>query len=316
MVYPPDPEPSMPKRVRLTLVLRPTCIKTMWLGVLRTVLYSLAAIMVCAAAFVAGIVVARQTTKPPRPLELPVTPTEQVMLAKELVEEALAARFEGENAEAIRLFDEAAALDSSLKGLDYQRGLSLLFTGDFASAEAAANASLGKGEEMANARALLVMCAAGRARAGETTDPKQVEEWFRNARAKDPLSSFVHYAMGEYNRAIGQPRAAVENYRKALERVSAADSFLVATVKAGLSKLRLRQASDPKPVMPSIEDPAVPPEWLFFAAAQALLEEDPSTAQAFLDRAEKVIRPEIFSALLKDSFFQDYLPEDTTINPQ
>jgi hypothetical protein len=68
--------------------------------------------------------------------------------------------------------------------------------------------------------------------------------------------------------------------------------------------------------MLSIDDPAVPPEGLFFAAAQALLGEDPSTAQAFLDRAEKVIRPEIFSALLKDSFFQDYLPEDKTNDPQ
>jgi len=288
----------------------------MWLGILRTVLYSLAAIMVCAVAFVAGAVVARQTAKPPRPLELPVTPTEQVKRAKELIEEALAARFEGDNAKAIRLFEEAAALDNSLKGLDYQRGLSLLFSGDFPNAEVAANASLAKKEEVANAHALLVMCAAGRARAGETPDPKQVEEWFREARAKDPLASFVHYAMGEYNRAVGQPRAAVENYRKALERVSAADSFLVATVKAGLSKLRLRQASDPKPVMPSITDPVVPPEEHFFAAAQALLDGDPATAQAFLDRAEKVVRPEIFSALLNDSFFQDFLPKDTTTNPQ
>lgn len=288
----------------------------MWLGVLRTVLYSLAAITVCAVAFVAGIVVARQTAKPPRPLELPTTPAEQVKRAKELIEEALAARFEGDNTKAIQLFDEAAALDGSLKGLDYQRGLSFLFSGDFPNAEAAANASLAKGEEAANARALLVICAAGRARSGETTDPKQVEEWFREARAKDPLSSFVHYAMGEYNRAVGQPRAAVDNYRRALERVSAADSYLVATVKAGLSKLRLRQSSDPKPFMPSIDDPAVPPEELFFAAAQALLDGDTATARAFLDRAEKVVRPEIFSALLKDSFFQDFLPEDTTIDPR
>jgi len=288
----------------------------MWLGVLRTILYTLAALTVCAVAFVAGIFVARQTVRPPGPLELPVTPTEQVNRAKELIEEALAARFEGDNTKAIELFGEAATLDSSLKGLDYQRGLSFLFSGDFPNAEAAANASLAEGEEAANARALLIMCAAGRARAGETTDPKQVEEWFGQARAKDPLSSFVHYAMGEYNRAIGQPRAAVDNYRRALERVSAADSYLVATVKAGLSKLRLRQTSDPKPVMPSIDDPALPPEELFFAAAQALINEDTGTARAFLDRAEKVVRPEIFSALLRDSFFQDFLPEDRVNDPQ
>jgi len=288
----------------------------MWLGVLRIILYTMAALTVCAVAFVAGVFVARQTVRAPGPLELPVTPTEQVKRAKELIEEALAARFEGDNAKAIRLLDEAVALDSSLKGLDYQRGLSFLFSGDFPNAEAAANASLAKGEEAAKARSLLIMCAAGRARSGETTDPKQVEEWFREARAKDPLSSFVHYAMGEYNRAIGQPRAAVDNYRRALERVSAADSYLVATVKAGLSKLRLRQASDPKPVMPSIDDPALPPEELFFAAAMALIDEDTATARAFLDRAEKVVRPEIFSALLRDSFFQDYLPDVNLTDPQ
>lgn len=288
----------------------------MWLGVLRTILYTLAALTVCAVAFVAGIFVARQTVRPPGPLELPVTPAEQVNRAKELIEEALAARFEGDNAKAIRLFGEADALDGSLRGLDYQRGLSFLFSGDFPNAEAAANASLAEGQEEANARALLIMCAAGRVRAGETTDPKQVGEWFREARAKDPLSSFVHYAMGEYNRAVGQPRDAVENYRMALERVSAADSFLVATVKAGLSKIRLRQNHDPKGLMPSLDDPSIPPEELFFAAAQALLKDDRIAAQAFLDRAEKVVRPEIFSALLKDSFFQDYLPKDTTTDPQ
>jgi len=83
-----------------------------------------------------------------------------------------------------------------------------------------------------------------------------------------------------------------------------------------LSKIRLRQNHDPKGLMPSLDDPSIPPEELFFAAAQALLKDDRIAAQAFLDRAEKVVRPEIFSALLKDSFFQDYLPKDTTTDPQ
>jgi hypothetical protein len=122
--------------------------------------------------------------------------------------------------------------------------------------------------------------------------------------------------MGEYTRAIGQPRAAVEYYRRALERVSAADSFLVATVKAGLSGLRLRQDTDAKPVMPALDDGNVPPEWLFFAAGEALLEGDKATAEAFLARAKKVVRPEIFAALLQDSFFQDYLPEGIPNDPQ
>ena len=288
----------------------------MWLTILQRILFSLALMFLCGIAFLVGAFVARSNAPDSRPLELPQTPAEQAREAKLLIEGALAARFEGDNREALRLFDQAAASDPSLKGLDYQRGLTFLFDGDFASAENAANTALGKKEDEAEAYALLVMCAAGRAAAGETTDPAKVREWADNSRAKDPLGPFVHYAMGEYTRAIGQPRAAVEHYRKALERVSAADSFLVATVKAGLSGLRLRQDSDPKPVMPAITDENVPPEWLFFAAGEALLQGDRTAAKAFLARAEKVVRPEIFAALLKDSFFQDYLPEGIPNDPQ
>jgi tetratricopeptide (TPR) repeat protein len=284
--------------------------------VLRAILYTMAALMVCAAAFVAGIFVARQTARPPvSPDSLETVPGQEEH-ARELVESALAARFANDNTNAIRLFNEAAAADKSLKGLDYQRGLCLLQSGDFPGAEAAANASLAKNQEVANAYALLVMSAAGRASAGETTDQRRVAEWARNSRAKDPLSPFVHYAMGEYTRAVGQPSEAVAHYRKALERVSGADSFLVATVKAGLAGLRLKQDSEQKPVMPSIGDENIPPEWLFFAAAQALLDGDKATAQAFLARARQVVRPEIFDALARDSFFQDYLPEGISNNPQ
>ena len=288
----------------------------MWLTVLRRILFSFALLLLCGVAFLAGAFVARSNAPDSRPLELPQIPAEQVRRAKQLIEEALAARFEGDNKEALRLFDEATAADPSLKGLDYQRGLTFLFDGDFLSAENAANISLGKSEEEANAYALLVMCAAARAGAGETTDTAQVEERAGKSRTKDPLGPFVHYAMGEYTRAIGQPRSAVEHYRKALERVSAADSFLVATVKAGLSGLRLRQDTDAKPVMPALDDGNVPPEWLFFAAGEALLQGDKGTAGAFLVRAQKVVRPEIFAALLKDSFFQDYLPEGIPNDPQ
>ena len=288
----------------------------MWLTVLQRVLYAMALLFVCAAAFVAGVFVARINAPDTRPLELPETPPAQVRQAKQWIEDALAARFEGNNKEALELFNRAAAADPSLKSLDYQRGLTFLFDGDFASAENAANAALGKKEDEANAYALLVMCAAARAAAGEKTDSAKVEEWTAQSRAKDPLGPFVHYAMGEYLRTVGKPREAVEYYRKALERVSGADSFLVATVKAGLSGIRLGQNTGSKGFMPSINDENIPPEWLFFAAGDALLRGDKPTAQAFLERAKKVVQPEIFAALLKDSFFQDFLPEGIPNDPQ
>jgi len=233
-----------------------------------------------------------------------------------LAEEALAARFAGDNDKAVDLFEQAGAADPQLRGLHLQRGLTQFFAGRFVEAEAAARASLAAKEEMADAYALLVLCAAARAAAGEATDKAQIEDWTEKSRGIDPLSSFIHYARGEYARAAGEPREAVEYYRKALERVPPTDCFLASTVKAGLSGLRLRQPSDPKPVMPSLSDQNVPPEWLFFAAAQALLDGDPETARAWLVRAKGVVRPEIFFALLKDSFFQDYLPDANFSDPQ
>lgn len=290
--------------------------KAMWLTVLRRILFALALLLLCGVFFFTGALVARSNAPDTRPLELPTIPPEQARRALELAEEALTARFAGDHEKALRLFGEAASADPSLQGLDYQIGLTQFFAGRIVEAEAAAQAALAAKQQTANAYALLVLCAASRARAGETTDPVGVEEWARQAHTKDPLAPFVHYAMGEYTRAIGQPRAAVEHYRKALERVSAADSLLVSSVKAGLADLRVRQTSGKEYVAPEKDLRMLPPEELFFGAARSLLDGDEEKAKVFLERAREVLRPEVFSALLKDSFFQDFLPEDTFTNPQ
>jgi len=306
----------MPKQVLLTSAPLRLCMIAMWLDVLRNVLYALAALTLCAVAFAAGIFTARHTVRPPAPTETLQTPPEQREEARQQVEDALAARFTGDNAKAIGLFDQAAATDPSFKGLDFQKGVSFLQMGDFAKAEAAANASLEKGEETANANALLIMCATGRIRAGEKVDSARVEEWARQARTKDPLAPFVHYAMGEYSRAIGQPRDAVDHYRKALERVSAADSLLVSTVKAGLAGIRLEQNTGGEVIAAEVDLSSLPPEELFFGAARSLLAGDTERAKVLLERAREVLRPEVFSALIRDSFFQDFLPEGIVSDPQ
>lgn len=293
----------------------------MWLTVLRRILYSLALILACGAALVGGALSARSSARDFRPLELPGSQPAaatggEAPGAPDLIEEALAARFAGDHAKALQLFDQAAAVDPSPAGLDYQRGLEYLFAGRYSDAEAAARKSLESGEMEARSNALLVMCAAARAANGESTDTPQVEEWAAKARAKDPLDSFVHYAMGEYTRAIGQPRQAVGHYRKALQRVSVSDAVLIATVKAGLSGLRLNQTVDAENFMPDLSDESIPPEQLYFAAARALLSNDPQTADAFLRRAREVLPPDVSTALLQDSFFQDYLPASMLFSPQ
>ncbi len=288
----------------------------MWLTILQRILFSLAVLLLCGLAFLGGTLVARSNRPDARPLELPSAATRQDNRVKELIEDALAARFAGNHREALKLFDAASAEDPAFEGLDYQRGLTFLFDGDIAAAEEAANVSLGKKEEEANAYALLVMCAAAHAASGETTDSEKVGRWAVNSRAKDPLGPFVHYAMGEYSRAVGQPLAAVDHYRRALERVSATDSYLVATVKAGLSGIRLGQDVDASDFISDSDQRNLPPEQLFFAAAHALRRGDNAEAEAFLARAQKVVQKETFDTLLKDSFFQDYFPEGRLHDPQ
>lgn len=288
----------------------------MWLKILRRILTVFGFVLLVGTAFIAGGLVARFNSPDTRPKEFSPATAENARRARALAEEALAARFAGDYGKALALFDEAASADPLLAGVDLQKGFTHLFAGRFAEAEAAAQASLARNEQESDAHALLVMCAAGRANAGESTDQAQVAVWADKARAADPLSSFVHFAQGEYARATGHPQDAVEHYRRALERVSPTDSSLVSTVKAGLSGLRLREVSDPKPVMPALSDQNVPPEWLFFAAAQALLDGDAKSAKAFLVRAKGVLRPDVFAALLKDSFFQDHLPDANFSDPQ
>jgi len=289
----------------------------MWIETLRKLLLAFAVLFLAGLAFVAGVFTSQKTAPRPMPAPDPQKGAQQVRVARDRVEEALAARFAGDQRKALDLFASAAEADSSLKGLDYQRGLSLLGLGETAAAAEAAQRSLSRGEEEANAYALLVLCEASRASTGRpAASQEEVLALADKGRAADPLNPAPYYALAEFFRAVGQPALALGNYQKALERVSKSDSIIVATVKAGLSGIRLQQGVGPDVVVPSLQDKVIPPEWLFFAAADALLKGDKATAQAFLERARGVLPPDLFKALLDDSFFQDYMPDGMMPDPQ
>jgi tetratricopeptide (TPR) repeat protein len=289
----------------------------MWIETLRKLLLALAGLFLAGLAFMAGVYASQKTAPRPMPAADAQKGAQQVRVARERVEEALAARFAGDQRKALDLFASAAEADSSLQGLDYQRGLSLLELGETAAAAEAAQRSLSRGEEEANAYALLVLCEAARASTGRpAASPEEVLALADKGRTADPLNPAPYYALAEFFRAVGQPALALGNYQKALERVSKSDSIMVATVKAGLSGIRLQQGVGPDVVVPSLQDKVTPPEWLFFAAADALLKGDKATAQAFLERARGVLPPDLFKALLDDSFFQDYMPDGMVPNPQ
>lgn len=290
----------------------------MWIGVLRAVLFGMLALLLVSAAFFAGAAMGKKSAASrykPGPVEVTAENRE---LARGFAEAALAARFAGREREALRYFEEARRHDPGLRGLDYQRALTLLALGEFDEAESATRRSLDNGEEIANAHAMLGLVTLERARAKGTVEQSgdairaQVEE----ARLADPLNPMPFYVLAEYLRAAGQPDAAVDAYQKALERVSKSDSILISTVKAGLAGMRLNfSASSPRYRLQEVNG-AAPPEQLYFAAADALLRGDQEGATGYLERVREQVPSEVFKTLLQDSFFQDYLAGAMVSDPK
>ena len=245
----------------------------MWLGVLRSVLFCLAAVLLVAAAFVAGAVTGRKSAAAkfvPGPVEVRA---EERELARGLAEAGLAARFAGRGREALGHFDEARRHDPTLRGVDYQRALTLLKLGEYDEAAQAARRSVENGEESGNAHALLGLIALERARGSGAVSAagEEIQRHVENARQADPLNPMPLYVLAEFHRAAGEPAQAVDAYQRALERVSPSDSILISTVKAGLAGMRLNFTPASQRYKLQEMNGVAPPEQLYFAAADALL---------------------------------------------
>ena len=245
-------------------------------------------------------------------------PTEDREAARKFVEAALASRFAGNHAEALRYLGEARLLDPTMRGLEYQFGLTYLDLDDYEQAETSAR-------KIGRARGGDEQCAgvarvdpAGKVAGGGPGGPAGPEILARlqESRETDPLNPMPLYVMGEFYRADGKPELAVDAYRRALERVSKTDSFLVTTVKAGLAGLRLNYRDGDPPLKLHEINGVLPPEQLFFGAADALLRGDSGGAAGFLREARTRLPEEVFQALLQDSFFQDYLAPGILEDPQ
>lgn len=287
----------------------------MWLRILGWCLTALAVATLAGAAFVAGAFAGKKAAAVrATPIEKPAISPARREAARGFLEAALSARFEGRHAEAAEYLQEARRHDPELRGLDYQLALTRFDLRDYDGAETEARRSLAAGDEKSNTHALLAMIALARAEdAGRAaTAQEAVLENFKIARETDPLNPAPHYVLAEYYRATGNPVLALESYRKALDRVSKSDSFLVAAVKAGLSGLRLGAPLESTPSQGIAEaDGPVPPEQLFFRAADALLKGDQASAAGFLRQARERVPEPVFKALLQDPLFQDYLTPGT-----
>lgn len=303
---------------RLTAGGGTVCMRGMWLRVLRAVLYGLLVLMLAGIAFVAGVFAARKLEKPPLPAVVAEVPAEERAAARELLEEALAARFRGAHREALARLEEVRRLHAGMRGLDYQFALTHLDLDDYAAADDSARRSVTKNEETSNAQALRGLILLEKSRAAGTAGAAGPEILARlqESRESDPLNPMPLYVMAEFYRADGKPELAVDAYRRALERVSKTDSFLVTTVKAGLAGLRLNYRTGDPPLKLQEINGVLPPEQLFFGAADALLRGDQKAAAGYLEEARTRMPEKVFQALLQDSFFQDYLPAGIVSDPQ
>jgi len=294
------------------------CMDGMWLEVLRAVLYGMVVLTLAGMAFVAGVFTARKLEKPPLVKIVEEVPAVDREAAREAVEAALAARFAGNHREALGLLEDARRLDPGMRGLSYQFALTYLDLDDYEQAEASARRSVERDEETSNAQALRgwIILEKARAEGNVTAKGAEILARLRESRETDPLNPMPLYLMGEAYRAAGRPELAVDPYRRALERVSKTDSYLVTTVKAGLAGLRLNYKDGDPPLKLQEINGVLPPEQLFFGAADALLRGDKAAAAGYLAEARTRLPEKTFQALLQDSFFQDYLDPSILNDPQ
>lgn len=297
----------------LTAALRVICMRGVkWLTRIGKVLLWLVVLCAAVAAFFAGAAVAKRTASPPAAALGAEIPAGQREEALGEAEKALAARFDGKHQEALEKLRDARRLDPSLKGLDYQMGLTHLHLAEFDAAELSARRSLHNGEEKSNAHALLALIALEKAKAAgrPETARETVVSNVQFSREADPLNSMPLYVLGEYYSAAGQPAEALRAYQMALERVSTSDSILISSVKAGLTGLQMDRKPDSLPYKVQEINGMRPPDQLIIAAADALLRGDKEGAAALLVEARGCIPSPIFKALLQDPLFQDYAVGD------
>ena len=306
------------RALRLTGGADAVCMDGMWLEALRLFLYGLVVLSLAGIAFVAGAFTAKKLENPPMVKIVADVPSADRQAAADAVEAALAARFTGSNREALGHLEDARRLYPAKRGLAYQFGLTYLDLGDYDQAEASAKRSVERDEETSNAQALRGLILLQKARAEGRVAAKQPEIMarLRESRETDPLNPMPLYIMGEAYRAAGRPELAVDPYRRALERVSKTDSYLVTTVKAGLAGLRLNHKQSDPPLKLQEINGVLPPEQLFFGAADALLRGDKAAASGYLAEARTRMPAKTFEALLQDSFFQDYLDASIVRDPQ
>ena len=290
----------------------------MGLVALRNMIFAALALMVAAVMFAAGVFTGRlteRTKEPPPVIEVPLSQQER---ARAFVEAALASRYAGRHTEGLGHLEEAGRLFPLMRGLDYQFALTYVDLGEYDDALLAAQRSIEKKEEVGNAHSLIALATIEKARQQGSLELVEdvVVTRLDDARAADPLNSMPYYVLAEFHRMRGRPEAAIFAYQRALERVSKTDSVLFSTVKAGLAGLRLHHGPDSPPYKVIEVNGVIPPEQLFFGAADCLLRGDQQQAAVYLREAKSRLPEETFNALLQDSFFQDYLPAGILNDPQ
>lgn len=201
--------------------------------------------------------------------------------------------------EALVHFEKAQAADPTLRGVTYQRSVTLMNLGRESEAEAEAYKSIGAGEQVAQAYNLLGTMAARR-------QDFPVALWaFGKAQEAEPADPMAFYNASEALRNAGRTAEAIEQLRAAIQRNPGEPLFAMklrlARVEAGEGDLLIPEVSEQLKIEPPAGD------WLLTAGAISLANGRYDEAAGVLSRAKDAMQPILFVGILReDPFFKKF----------
>jgi tetratricopeptide (TPR) repeat protein len=219
--------------------------------------------------------------------------------ARPKIQAAVQAQLARNYEEAIRLFEEAAALNPKATGIDYQIAVCQMSLGKVEEAKKAAYRSIARNESAAPAYNLIGVMAGRERKYAEA-------EWaFTKAAQAAPADPMAFYDWSEALRAQGKFAEATQKLRDAVQRNPGEPLYAL--------KLRLVriESGDAEALIPDVDRELAlkPPsaDWLMTAAAVALKYGRYKDAARLLDSARQTMQPALFLGLIQeDPFFRQF----------
>lgn len=240
---------------------------------------------------------AGEATPSPEPTPIPLSEEQQTALTELAtgIDAQLGRRYE----DALVHFEKAQSLDPALRGVTYQRAVTLMNLGREGDSEAEAYKSVAAGEQVAQAYNLIGTMAARR-------QDFPVALWaFGKAQEAEPADPMAFYNASEALRNEGRTTEAIEQLRAAIQRNPGEPLFAMklrlARIEAGEGKFLIPEVSEQLKIDPPAGD------WLLTAGAISLSNGRYEEAAGVLARAKDAMQPILFVGILReDPFFKKF----------